>query len=97
MPEPTWARAYRTPLALFAMFIALLVVFAVTPDPTSGEATDIAPTSDPSPGPNRCPVCGIDQECDPRTNQCMFIDHTPAPCVKSANFDEAFKAIGFSI
>jgi hypothetical protein len=88
MREPSWARAYRTPLALVAVFVALLVVFAVTPDPTSGEASNISPTAQPSPGPNSCPICGIDQDCDPSTNQCRFIKHTPAPCVKTANFDD---------
>ena len=29
-----WARAYRTPLWLAVLFVALLVVFALTPDPT---------------------------------------------------------------
>jgi hypothetical protein len=88
MRDQSWTRAYRTPLALLAMFVALLIVFAVTPDPTSGEATDIAPTSEPTAGPDSCPICGIDQECDPSSGQCMFIDHTPPPCIKSANYDE---------
>jgi hypothetical protein len=87
MRDLSWTRAYRTPLALVGVFTALLIVFALTPDPTSGEATDIAPSAEPSSGPGRCPVCGIDQDCDPSTGQCEFIDHTPPPCIKSSNYD----------
>jgi hypothetical protein len=34
-------------------------------------------------------VCPIDQECDPGSGQCRFIDHTPWPCVAGAKFDDA--------
>ena len=82
-----WTRTFRTPLWLGGVFVALLAVFAATPDPTSG---DIAaePTSEPTPGPRECVVCPIDQRCDPDSGRCMLVDHTPMPCVESAKFDE---------
>jgi hypothetical protein len=82
-----WTRAYRTPLALTAVLGALLLLFAVTPDPGSSDASAADPTSEPTAGP-RCVVCPIDQRCDPDTGRCEFIDHTPWPCVESARFDE---------
>jgi hypothetical protein len=90
MVSPGKARrvdAYRTPLWLTAVFAALLLIFAVTPDPK--RATGAAePTSEPTPGPRECVVCPIDQQCDAKSGQCVFRDHTPLPCVKSAKFDE---------
>jgi hypothetical protein len=80
--------AYRTPVWLGAVFLALLVVFAFTPDPTSGDVDTVQPTSEPTPGPRECVVCPIDQRCDPGSGQCVFVDHTPLPCVRSAKFDE---------
>lgn len=65
----------------------LLLVFAVTPDPTRGEASNLEPTAEPTAAPE-CVVCPIDQECDPASGQCRFIDRTPAPCVETAVFDE---------
>lgn len=79
---------YRTPAALMAVFLALLVLFAVTPDPDPRGASAVEPTSEPTAGPGECVVCPIDQECDPATGRCRFIDHTPWPCVESANFDD---------
>jgi hypothetical protein len=79
--------AYRTPLWLTAVFGALLVIFALTPDPQ--RATGAAePASEPTPGPRECVVCPIDQQCDARSGQCVFVDHTPLPCVKGAKFDD---------
>lgn len=80
--------AYRTPIALAAVFVALLVVFALTPDPDLQGAGAVEPTSEPTPGPRECVVCPIDQECEPGTGRCVFIDHTPWPCVPSARFDD---------
>jgi hypothetical protein len=82
------ARTFRTPLWLGGLFIVLLGVFAVTPDPTSGDLDAAEPTSEPTPGARECVVCPIDQQCDPDSGQCMFVDHTPWPCVKSAKMDE---------
>jgi hypothetical protein len=79
---------YRLPLALGAVFIALLAVFAITPDPDLRGANAVEPTSEPTSGPGDCVVCPIDQECDPDSGQCRFIKHTPWPCVKSAKFDD---------
>lgn len=83
----TWARTYRIPFTLGLVFIALLVVFAVTPDPGTGQPEAEA-TAVPTPGPRECVVCGIDETCDPDSGQCKFIDHTPLPCVESARMDE---------
>lgn len=87
MRAPHWTRAYRTPLALTAVFGALLLLFAVTPDPDVRDARAADPTSEPTAGP-RCVVCPIDQRCDPGSGRCEFIDHTPWPCVPNARFDE---------
>lgn len=87
MAAPSWTRTYRTPLALTAVFVALLAVFAVTPDPSIGD-TAAEPTSEPTPGPRECVVCPIDQRCNPGTGRCELVEHTPAPCVESAKFDE---------
>jgi hypothetical protein len=76
-------------LWLAAIFIGLLALFAVTPDPsrnTAGAGPD--PTSEPTPGPGECVVCGIDQECDPSSGRCVFVKTTPLPCVENAKFDE---------
>lgn len=78
---------YRTPLSLAALFLALLVVFAFTPDPTTGDIDASQPTAEPSPGPRECVACPIDQTCN-ASGQCVFVDHTPLPCVPSAKFDE---------
>lgn len=83
-----FARAYGAPLWLTAIFAVVLLGFWVTPDPSSAEQQQADPTSEPTPGPRECVVCPIDQRCDPDSGQCMFIDHTPAPCVKSAKFDD---------
>lgn len=84
-----WARLYQTPLWLAAGFIVLLALFAVTPDPARSAADEGPdPTSEPTPGPGECVICGIDQECDPSSGRCMFIKATPLPCVESAKFDE---------
>ena len=82
-----WARTYRIPFTLALVFVALLLVFAVTPDPGSSQQQS-QPTAVPTPGPRECVVCGIDETCNPDTGQCMFVDHTPLPCVKSAKIDE---------
>jgi hypothetical protein len=82
-----FARAYGAPLWLAAIFAAVLLAFWVTPDPSSAEL-QAEPTSEPTPGPRECVVCPIDQRCDPGSGQCMFIDHTPLPCVKSAKYDD---------
>jgi hypothetical protein len=82
-----WARLYQTPLWLTAAFIGLLVVFAITPDPSQNTASS-GPTAEPTPGPRECVVCGIDQQCDPSSGRCMFIKATPLPCVKSSKFDD---------
>lgn len=79
--------AYRTPLSLTAVFAALLLIFAVTPDPDAASGA-VEPTSEPTPGPRECVVCPIDQQCDAKSGQCEFIDHTPAPCVKTARYDD---------
>lgn len=81
------SRTYRTPFALGSVFVVLLVVFAVAPRPTSVSARSPASTAEATPGPHECVVCGVDKECDPRTGQCIFIDHTPLPCVQSATYD----------
>ena len=85
-----WAKAYRTPVALVAVFIALMVVFAVTPDPRAASANDNVDTTatETTTGPHECVVCSIDKMCDPGSGQCVFIDHTPPPCVKSAKYDD---------
>jgi hypothetical protein len=84
-----WARLYQTPLWLTAGFVVLLALFAVTPDPARSSADDgAAATSEPTPGPGECVICGIDQECDPSSGRCMFVKATPLPCVESAKFDE---------
>jgi hypothetical protein len=81
-----FVRAYRTPLWLTVVFVALLLVFAVTPDPKSASGAS-EPSSEPTAGPHECVVCPIDQRCDGKSGQCMFIDHTPLPCVKTAKYD----------
>jgi hypothetical protein len=83
-----WIATYRTPFALGVVFVALIGVFAITPDPDlQGAAPE--QTTEPTAGPGECVVCPIDQECDPRSGQCRFIDHTPWPCVKGAEYDDA--------
>ena len=83
-----WARLYQTPLWLAAVFIGLLALFAVTPDParTATNEPDIA--SEPTPAPGECVVCGIDEQCDPTSGRCVLIKSTPLPCVEHAEFDE---------
>ena len=83
----TWARTYRIPFTLGLVFVALLLVFAVTPDPGTTQPEAEA-TAVPTPGPRECVVCGIDETCDPDSGQCKFIDHTPLPCVESARMDD---------
>jgi hypothetical protein len=87
-PRWRWLAAYKTPVWLGALFIALLAVFAITPDPTSGDVDAVQATTEPSPGPRECVVCPIDQRCDAKSGRCVFIDHTPLPCVPSAKFDD---------
>lgn len=84
-----WARLYQTPLWLTAAFLALLTLFALTPDPTrTASESDIGPTSEPTRAPGECVVCGIDERCDPTSGRCMFAKATPLPCVQGAEFDE---------
>jgi hypothetical protein len=84
-----WARLYQTPLWLTAVFIGLLALFAVTPDPSRSAArAGPDPTAEPTPGPGECVVCGIDQQCDPSSGRCVFARSTPLPCVESAKLDE---------
>lgn len=83
-----WAAAYRTPVWLGGVFVVLLALFAVTPDPAGGGRDSAQPTSEPTPDPRECVVCPIDQRCDPGSGRCVFVEHTPLPCVRSANFDE---------
>jgi len=86
--RPTgWGRVFRTPLWLGVAFVALLVVFALTPDPKSASGAS-EPSAEPTPGPHECVVCPIDQRCDAKSGQCRFLDHTPLPCVKTATYDE---------
>lgn len=75
------------PLVLTGIFIALLVIFAVTPDPSSSNA-DVAPTSEPTAGPRECVICPIAQTCDPDSGQCKLVESTPLPCVQGAAYDE---------
>jgi hypothetical protein len=81
------SRTYKTPFALGAVFVGLLIVFAVAPRPHNASARAPESTAEATPGPHECVVCGVDKQCDPRTGQCMFIDHTPLPCVESATYD----------
>ncbi len=84
-----WARLYQTPLWLTAAFLALLTLFALTPDPTRVTSdAGPGPTSEPTRGPRECVVCGIDQQCEPSSGRCLFINATPLPCVQGAEFDE---------
>jgi hypothetical protein len=78
---------YRTPFALGGVFVALIIVFAVAPRPHDASARAPQSTAEATPGPHECVVCGVDKECDPRTGECMFINHTPLPCVESATYD----------
>jgi hypothetical protein len=82
-----WGRAFRTPLWLGGVFVGLLIVFALTPDPQSATGAS-EPSAEPTPGPRECVVCPIDQRCDVKSGQCKFLDHTPLPCVKTATYDE---------
>ncbi len=82
------SRTYTTPFALLAVFVALLVVFAFSPTPKNVSARGPLSSSEPTPGPHECVVCGVDKTCDARTGQCVFIDHTPFPCVESAHYDD---------
>ena len=82
-----WVRTFRTPLWLGAVFIGLLVLFALTPDPKTASGAS-EPSAEPTPGPHECVVCPIDQRCDAKSGQCKFLDHTPLPCVKTATYDE---------
>lgn len=83
-----WARLYQTPLWLAAVFIGLLALFAVTPDPARTATKEPDTASEPTPAPGECVVCGIDQQCDPSSGRCVFIKNTPLPCVEHAEFDE---------
>ena len=82
-----WGRAFRTPLWLGVVFVGLLVLFALTPDPKTASGAS-EPSAEPTPGPHECVVCPIDQRCDAKSGQCKFLDHTPLPCVKTATYDE---------
>ena len=86
-----WIRAYRVPMLLLAVFVALMVVLAAVPDTETTDAEVVArSTAEPTPGPRerQCPVCGIDETCDPDSGQCRLVEWTPPPCVESARFDE---------
>jgi hypothetical protein len=83
-----WVRTYRTPVTLTVAFLALLAIFAVTPEPDTGETTAAEATAEPTPGPQECVVCPIDQRCDPGSGRCILVEHTPLPCVKTAKFDD---------
>ncbi len=84
-----WARLYQTPLWLSAVFIALLTLFALTPDPgPSASELGADETAEPTTAPGECVVCGIDQRCDPKSGRCVFVKATPLPCVEGAEFDE---------
>jgi len=78
---------YRTPFALGAVFVGLVVVFAFAPRPHNASARAPESTAEATPGPHECVVGGVDKECDPRTGMCVFINHTPLPCVESATYD----------
>jgi hypothetical protein len=82
-----WMRAFRTPLWLAAIFVVVMVVFAITPDPKSASGAS-EPSAAPTPGSRECVVCPIDQRCDAKSGQCKFIDHTPLPCVRTAKYDD---------
>ncbi len=79
---------YRTPFALLAVFAGVLVVFALIPTSQNVSARGPASSAEPTPGPHECVVCGVDKTCDATTGQCIFLDHTPLPCVESAKYDE---------
>jgi len=81
------ATTYTTPFALGGVFVALVVVLALAPHPRNASARAPQSTAEATPGPHECVVCGVDKECDPRTGLCVFIDHTPLPCVESATYD----------
>lgn len=83
-----WARLYQTPLWLAAVFIGLLALFAVTPDPARTATNEPDTASEPTPAPGECVVCGIDQQCDPSSGRCVLLKNTPLPCVEHAEFDE---------
>ena len=80
-------RAFRTPLWLGLVFLLVMAVFALTPDPKSATGAS-EPSAAPTAGPRECVVCPIDQRCDAKSGRCRFIDHTPLPCVKTARFDD---------
>jgi hypothetical protein len=82
------SRTYKTPFALGAVFVALIVIFAIAPRTKSVSARGPQSTAEATPGPHECVVCGVDKQCDPRTGQCIFIDHTPLPCVASSHYDD---------
>jgi hypothetical protein len=82
------SRTYKTPFALLGVFVAMLVIFAVAPKPRSASARGPLSSSEPTPGPHECVVCGVDKTCDARTGQCIFMDHSPLPCVESAHYDD---------
>lgn len=82
-----FVRTFRTPLWLVVVFGALLVLFALTPDPKTATGAS-EPSAEPTPGPRECVVCPIDQRCDAKSGRCRFLDHTPLPCVKTATYDE---------
>ena len=80
-------RAFRTPIWLGIVFLLMMAVFAITPDPTTATGAS-EPSAAPTPGPQECVVCPIDQRCDAKSGQCRFVDHTPLPCVKTAKYDD---------
>lgn len=82
------SRTYRTPFALGAVFVGLIVAFAVAPRSNNASVRGPQSTAEATPGPHECVVCGVDKQCDPRTGQCIFMDHTPLPCVESAHYDD---------
>jgi hypothetical protein len=82
------SRTYKTPFAMLVVFAGLLLVFAFVPTKGNVSARGPITSAEPTPGPHECVVCGVDKTCDARTGQCIFIDHTPLPCVESAKYDD---------
>jgi len=85
-PSGRWS-AFRVPLWLALVYIAVLGVVATFPAKRSAQLVGAQPSATPAAAQSQYTVCGIDRQSDARTGRCVPVTTTPLPCVQGSNFD----------